>query len=230
MPGHVAVIMDGNGRWAKERRLPRFQGHRQGAKRAEEIIKKADELGVKYLTLYAFSVENWKRPKREVDGLMRLLYEFLKGNFNKLMRNNICFKVIGRKEPLPDYLWRYLMDTQLKTAGNSGLTLILALNYGSRQEILEAVRAAAKKVSRKELRVEDIQEDIFSSLLFTNGVPDPDLLIRTSGELRISNFLLWQLSYSELYFTRTLWPDFKAKDFEEAVNSFHGRLRRFGAI
>ena len=226
IPGHVAIIMDGNGRWARQRSLPRTEGHREGIKRAEEIVEAANDLGIKFVTFFAFSAENWLRPKLEVKTLMRLMDIFLKQNLKKLMENNMRLLVIGRRELVPDYLWRNMAQVQGKTKGNNGLTLVLAFNYGSRQEILDAV----KKIIEDKVKPEDLSQEKFGTFLYTAGIPDPDLLIRTSGELRISNFLLWQLSYSELYFSPVCWPDFKRSNFEEAIAIYQNRLRRFGSI
>lgn len=230
LPKHVAIIMDGNGRWAKQKGLSRVEGHREGIKRAEEIIESADEIGIKFITFFTFSSENWRRPKLEVETLMHLLDAFLKNKLKKLMENNVRLKVIGRKEPIPDYLWRNLCQTQKTTAANTGLTVILAFNYGSRQEITDAVRSIAKSVLEKRLDLEALDEKTVEGFLSTAGIPDPDLLIRTSAELRISNFLLWQLSYAELYFPKVLWPDFKRPDLEEAISVYQSRDRRFGEI
>lgn len=230
LPKHIAIIMDGNGRWASKKNLPRVEGHREGIKRAEEIIEAADEIGIKFITFFTFSSENWKRPKLEVETLMRLLDAFLKNKLKKLMENNVRLKVIGRKDPIPDYLWRNLCQTQEATANNTGLTVVLAFNYGSRQEIVDAARRIAGEVLEKRLSLEDLDEETVKGFLYTAGIPDPDLLIRTSAELRISNFLLWQISYAELYFPEVLWPDFKRPNLEEAINVYQNRSRRFGEI
>ncbi len=229
IPAHVAIIMDGNGRWARERGFARSEGHREGVKRAEEIIEEADAIGVKFLTFFAFSTENWKRSRIEVAVLMRLLDIFLKRNLSRLMKHNMRLRVIGRKEPIPDFLWKHLVSAQSKTKNNTGLTVILAFNYGARQEIVDAAKKIAKEIMAKKARAEDINEESFNSFLYTSGIPDPDMLIRTSGEVRISNFLLWQLSYSELYFPKVCWPDFKRENFQEAILEYQKRARRFGA-
>lgn len=229
IPRHVAIIMDGNGRWARERGFARSQGHREGVKRAEEILEAADEAGVKFLTFFAFSAENWKRSQAEVAVLMRLLDVFLKRNLRRLMKHNMRLRVIGRKEPIPDFLWKRLVDSQAQTKENTGLTVILAFNYGARQEIVDAVKKIAQEVGERKRRAEDINEDNFNNFLYTAGLPDPDMLIRTSGEVRISNFLLWQLSYAELYFPKVCWPDFKRDNFIEAIREYQRRARRFGA-
>lgn len=230
LPRHVAIIMDGNGRWAKERRLPRTAGHREGMKRVKEIIKEASELGLEVLTFFAFSTENWNRPKKEVDMLMRSLGDFLDKHIDELDKNNIRFKVIGRDEPIPAQILAKIKKAQGKTKNNSGLVVVLALNYGSRQEIVDAAKRFTGSVLKGELKLEDLDTGIFSRYLYTTGLPDPDLLIRTSGEMRLSNFLLWQLSYTELYFLKTYWPDFKRSDFQEAIKVYQKRERRFGAL
>lgn len=230
IPRHVAIIMDGNGRWAKERNLARTEGHREGIKRAEEILEAADDIGVKILTYFAFSTENWKRPRIEVEVLMRLLDVFLKRNIKRLLKNNMRLRVIGRREPIPEYLWKRLVSAQAQTQENNGLTVILAFNYGSRQEIVDAVGKIVKGILSEKLSLKDLDEGNFGDFLYTKGIPDPDLLIRTSGESRISNFLLWQLSYAELCFTKVHWPDFRRKNFEEAISDYQKRTRRFGAL
>lgn len=230
VPQHVAIIMDGNGRWAKARGLPRTDGHREGIKRIEEILKGAQDLGIKYLTLFAFSLENWKRPKYEVQALMRALDSYISRRLAQLQKNNVRLVVIGQREPVPDYLWKKLLKAQSQTQGNSGLTVILAFNYGSRQEIVDAARRIAEAVLGEKMRLQDLNEEVFSEFLYTRGIPDPDLLIRTSAQQRMSNFLLWQASYTELYFPKVYWPDFKREDLEEAVREYQKRERRFGAL
>lgn len=230
LPRHVAVIMDGNGRWAKSRHLPRIEGHRRGADSAREIIRTAGELGIKYLTLYAFSAENWNRPKDEVDALMKYLVHYLKSETKELNKNNVRLEVIGQIHRLPDNVQEHLRKSMETLSKNNGLTLIMALSYGSRIEIVEAVRAIAKKIKTGKLEPEDITEAVISDHLWTRNVPDPDLMIRTSGEMRISNFLLWQLSYAELVITPTLWPDFKRPQFIAALEEYTKRHRRFGGI
>jgi len=229
-PLHIAIIMDGNGRWAKERGLARTAGHREGIKRIKEIVKAAKELGVKYLTLFAFSTENWNRPKREVNMLMRYLDNFLKREIDNLNKDNIRIIVIGREKPVPTYLINRIKSAQEITAGNNGLFLIIAFNYGARQEILDAVKKYSMAVINKEEDPREINEDTFSRFLYTKDIPDPDLLIRTSGELRISNFLLWQISYAEFYFTNKYWPDFNKEELEKAIFDYQRRERRFGRI
>jgi len=229
IPRHVAIIMDGNGRWAKNKGLPRIEGHRNGAASVEEVIKGCLDLGIKILSLYAFSVENWQRPKNEVNALMRLLEQYLKTNLNKLQKNRIKLVVSGQKDDLPVSLQRQIERVGIRTKDNSGLILNLALNYGGREEILQAARAIALKVKENSLQIDDIDQNLFAAHLYTKGLPEPDLLIRTSGEQRVSNFFLWQLSYSEFYFTSKLWPDFKKADLVKAVSEYQKRQRRFGA-
>ncbi len=230
LPRHVAVIMDGNGRWARSRHLPRIEGHRRGADSAREIIRTAGELGIKYLTLYAFSAENWNRPKDEVDALMKYLVHYLKTETRELNKNNVRLEVIGQIHRLPDNVQEQLGKTITALSKNNGLTLIMALSYGSRIEIVEAARQIAQKVKAGKLDPSDITEEVISNHLWTRNVPDPDLLIRTSGEMRVSNFLLWQISYAELVITPTLWPDFKAPQFFVALEEYAKRNRRFGGI
>ena len=229
-PKHIAIIMDGNGRWAKEKNLPRTAGHREGAQRVKEIVRSARELNIGVLTLFAFSRENWSRPKREIDILMRYLGNFLGSELNNMLKNNIRFKVIGGGDPMPESLQEKIRDAEEKTGHNTGLVLVLALNYGSRQEIVEAAKKFAASVKRGEKAPEDLDVEKFSRYLYTADLPDPDLLIRTSGEMRISNFLLWQLSYTELYFPKKYWPDFKKSDLEEAILEYQNRERRFGGV
>lgn len=230
LPRHVAVIMDGNGRWAKSRHLPRIEGHRRGADSAREIIRTAGELGIKYLTLYAFSAENWNRPKDEVDALMKYLVHYLKTETKELNKSNVRLEVIGQIHRLPDNVQEHLRKSMETLSKNNGLTLIMALSYGSRIEIVEAVRQIAEKAKSGKLDPADITEEVISNHLWTRNVPDPDLMIRTSGEMRISNFLLWQLSYAELVITPTLWPDFKRPQFIAALEEYAKRHRRFGGI
>jgi undecaprenyl diphosphate synthase len=230
LPRHVAVIMDGNGRWAKSRHLPRIEGHRRGADSAREIIRTAGELGIKYLTLYAFSAENWNRPKDEVDALMKYLVHYLKTETKDLNKNNVRLEVIGQIHRLPDNVQEQLAKAIATLSKNNGLTLIMALSYGSRIEIVEAARQIAEKVKSGKLDPADITEEVISQHLWTRNIPDPDLLIRTSGEMRVSNFLLWQISYAELVVTPTLWPDFKKPQFFAALEEYAKRNRRFGGI
>jgi undecaprenyl diphosphate synthase len=230
LPQHVAVIMDGNGRWAKSRHLPRIEGHRRGADSAREIIRTAGEVGIKYLTLYAFSAENWNRPKDEVDALMKYLVHYLKTETKDLDKNNVRLEVIGQIYRLPENVQEHLKKSIATLSKNNGLTLVMALSYGSRIEIVEAVRAITEKVKRGQLETADITEKVISDNLWTRNIPDPDLLIRTSGEMRVSNFLLWQISYAELVITPTLWPDFRKPQFFGALEEYARRHRRFGGV
>jgi len=230
LPKHVAIIMDGNGRWAKQRHLPRVEGHRAGAESARVIIRTAGELGIKYLTLYAFSAENWNRPKDEVDALMKYLIHYLKSETPELNKNNVRLEVIGQIYRLPENVQEHLKKSIATLSKNNGLTLVMALSYGSRIEIVEAVRSIAEKVKQGKLDPADINEQAISQHLWTRNVPDPDLLIRTSGEMRISNFLLWQISYTELVVTPTLWPDFRKPQFFAALEEYTRRHRRFGGL
>ena len=228
VPKHVAIIMDGNGRWAKERGLPRIAGHREGINSVREITRICGEIGVKYLTLFTFSTENWNRPKREVKALMTLLLSTIKKEIKELHKNNVKFSTIGDISILPKSTEKGIKEGIELTFNNSGLNLILALNYGSRQEILSAVNNIISDINKKDIEIDSIDENIFSSYLYTNNCPDPDLLIRTSGELRISNFLLWQSAYTEMYLTDTYWPSFRENELFQAINDFQNRERRFG--
>lgn len=230
VPPHVAVIMDGNGRWAKARHLPRFEGHRVGAQSVRAIVRAAGELGIKYLTLYAFSVENWNRPKDEVDTLMKYLARYLKSELAELHRNNVRLEAIGQIWRLPEFVQKQLAETRAALAKNNGLTLIVALSYGGRTEIVEAVRELAGKVKSGQLEPAEITERLLADHLYTRHWPDPDLLIRTSGEMRVSNFLLWQISYAEFVVTPTLWPDFRKPQLVEALEEYARRHRRFGGV
>jgi len=230
LPIHIAIIMDGNGRWAKKKGNRRIFGHKNGVKAVKETVEAAGEIGIKYLTLYAFSTENWNRPKIEVDALMSLFISAVKNETKNLIKNNVRMKAIGNLETLPNSVLENLNEIIDKTKDNTGLTLILALSYSSRQEITNAVTNISKKVTSGEISIENINEELISDHLYTKEFPDPELLIRTSGEYRISNFLLWQITYSELYFTDTLWPDFSKEDFFNAVYNFQQRERRFGKI
>jgi undecaprenyl diphosphate synthase len=229
-PAHVAIIMDGNGRWATARGLPRIAGHREGVKTARAIVRAADAIGLRYLTLYAFSTENWSRPEDEVTMLMRLLEESIYRELPELMDNNVRLRVIGRTAGVPLPVRRGLDHVVGETEKNTGLTLLVAFNYGGRDELLDAFRALARRVQAGELAPDGISEADVSGALYTDGVPDPDLLIRTSGEMRVSNFLLWQIAYTELWITPTLWPDFAPADLYRAVADFQGRTRRFGGV
>ena len=230
LPRHVAIIMDGNGRWARQRHLPRIEGHRAGAESARVIIRTAGELGIKYLTLYAFSVENWNRPKDEVDALMKYLVHYLKSETPELNKNNVRLEVIGQVYRLPEAVQEHLRKSIATLAKNNGLTLIMALSYGGRTEIVDAVRDIAGKVKGGELDPADITEEVFAQHLYTRNLPDPDVLIRTSGEMRVSNFLLWQISYTELVVTPTLWPDFRKPQLYAALEEYNCRHRRFGGL
>ncbi|HPB02680.1 MAG: isoprenyl transferase [Bacteroidales bacterium] len=228
IPQHIAIIMDGNGRWAKARGLDRTEGHRQGAETVKIIVRAAAKAGVKYLTLYAFSTENWKRPKEEVDAIMDLLVFMLERETEELNRSGVRLMTIGDIGRLSDKAQNSLRKSIDVTSRNQVLTLVIALNYGSRNEILRAVSHVATDVSNKSISVEQINEDLFERYLYTNGIPDPDLLIRTSGEQRISNFLLWQLAYTELHFTPVTWPDFNEDEFKKAIVTYSSRERRYG--
>ncbi len=228
LPKHVAIIMDGNGRWAKKRGNSRVFGHKNGVKAVRAVTEAAAELEIGYVTLYAFSTENWNRPKLEVDALMSILVSTISSETKTLMKNNVKLGVIGCITNLPKDVHRKLMECINETSQNTGLTLNLALSYSSRWEITDAVRKIAEQVQSNQLKLEDINADLISNNLTTANVPDPELMIRTSGELRISNFLLWQLAYAELYFCDTLWPDFQKEDFYEALLDFQSRERRFG--
>ena len=225
IPGHVGIIMDGNGRWAALRGLPRIEGHRRGVERSREVIELAAELGLKALTLYAFSTENWRRPSSEVTTLMKLLELYLRKEVAGFMRNNIVFKAIGDVWRLPENIQSVLRETEEKTSSNKGMVLLTALSYSGRNEIIRAV----KKILYSGVKPEDLTEEVFASCLDTAGLSAPDLIIRTSGEMRISNFLLWQSAYSEFYFTDTLWPDFSDEEFVKAIDSYSKRERRLGA-
>jgi len=224
LPVHIAIIMDGNGRWAKKRHLPRTFGHKKGVERVDEIVETAGDIGLKYLTLYAFSTENWQRSKTEVAVLMKLLHHYLVKELPRMQKNNIRFNTIGDIKKLPDFVYDKLVEVKELTGNNSGLTLILALNYGGRDDIVNAINSIIKNKLNK------VTETEVSNYLYTSAIPDPDLLIRTSGEQRISNFLLWQLSYSELYFTPVLWPEFDKTEFYKAILEFQNRERRFGGL
>ncbi|MDP9175390.1 MAG: isoprenyl transferase [Planctomycetota bacterium] len=235
IPRHIAVIMDGNGRWAIGRGLPRVKGHQEGAKTVRSIVTECARLrrehgAPDFLTLYSFSLENWKRPKDEVTFLMQMYIDYLRQERPTMMENNIRFKQIGRLENLPDLVLDEVNQTLAETAGNDGLQLNLALNYGSRAEITDAVKAIAQKVAAGDIDPRDITEEIISEHLYTAGMPDPDLLIRTAGEMRVSNYLLWQISYAELVVSPVLWPDFKIEDFHKAMDEYACRNRRFGAL
>ncbi|MCR4033996.1 MULTISPECIES: isoprenyl transferase [Flavobacterium] len=228
LPKHLAIIMDGNGRWAKQQGFLRAFGHENGTKSVKEIIKTSAKLGIEYLTLYAFSTENWNRPKLEVQALMKILINSLKKELITLQENNIRLNAIGNLDKLPKTAQKELLDVMEKTKDNSRLTLTLALSYGSREELVNAVKAISDKVKNNIISIDTIDDSIINEHLYTQNLPDVDLLIRTSGEHRISNFLLWQIAYAELYFTNVLWPDFKDQDLYEAIISYQKRERRFG--
>lgn len=230
LPTHVAIIMDGNGRWAKQRLLPRVEGHRQGAESVRALVRAAGEIGIKYLTLYAFSTENWNRPKEEVDTLMKYLAHYLKSEIGELNRNNVKLEAIGQIYRLPEFVQDQLEKSKAALAKNNGLTLILALSYSGRTELVEAVRSIAAEAKQGLIEPAEINEQIIAQHLYTRHWPDPDLLIRTSGEMRISNFLLWQISYAEFVVTPTLWPDFRKPQLYEALEEYAHRHRRFGAL
>ena len=230
IPTHVAIIMDGNGRWAKKRNMPRVKGHYEGMQTVKKITKYASKLGIKYLTLYAFSTENWARPKEEVSYLMDLPEKMFTSFMPELMENNVKVEVIGVVEKLPENTRKAVEDAIEQTKNNTGLKLIFALNYGSKDEIVIAVKRIAQGAANNEYKVEEIDEQLISDNLFTKSTPDPDLLIRTSGEQRISNFLLWQIAYSEFIFTKVAWPDFVEEEFYKALLEYQSRDRRFGGL
>ena len=228
LPRHIALVMDGNGRWAQQRSLPRNAGHRAGVRAVDDVVTTARRLGVPYLTLYALSTENWLRPRREIRALMHILRIYLRKESKRMVRENIRFHTIGRLEDLPAMVQALLRETMAHTKDNDGMIFTLALSYGSRQEITDAVKRIARAVRSGELEPEDITLTTFGRFLYTAELPDPDLLIRTGGEVRLSNFLLWQASYTELYFTEVLWPDFRGDDLLRAIIEFQRRERRFG--
>lgn len=230
IPGHVAVILDGNGRWAKKKHMPRTYGHVQGSKVVEDMLSVVDDLGVKYFTVYAFSTENWKRSTEEVNTLMGILRSYLKDCVKKSMKNNVRCRVIGRREELSDDIVAAIENLEEKTRDNTGLQFTIAINYGGRDEITRAVRKLADKVKEGELKPDDITEEMISGNLDTWELPDPDLLIRSSGEQRLSNYLPWQLAYTEFYFTEVLWPDFNKEEIIRAFEKYNKRERRFGGV
>jgi len=229
-PKHIAVIMDGNGRWARQRGLPRSRGHLEGANSAKQCVEACLDIGVEYLTLYTFSTENWRRPKEEIDTLMGLLQKFLKDYTTDLRKRSVRLEAIGRLQEIPPGVQRQLRESIQATADGKSLTTILAVNYSGRTEIVDATKKIVEEVIAGRLAKDDIDADIFQKSLYTHNWPDPDLFIRTSGEMRISNFLLWQLSYTEIYVTQKLWPDFRKEDLIEAVQVFRRRNRRFGGV
>ncbi len=230
IPQHVAIIMDGNGRWAKRRGLPRTAGHAQGARVVEQILEDADHMGIRYLTVYAFSTENWTRPDAEVKALMNLLRTYMKTSLAKCAKNNVRIRVIGDKSRLDEDLQKSIAGLEESTKNNTGIGFQIAINYGARDEMRRAVEKLSKRVKKGELEPSQITEQAISDALDTAGIPDPDLLIRTCGEERLSNFLMWQLSYAELYFTDAAWPDFNKEELEKAVDAYNHRERRFGGL
>jgi undecaprenyl diphosphate synthase len=230
LPKHVAIILDGNGRWARERNLSRSQGHLEGARRVEEVVYAASDMGIKALTLYTFSTENWKRPENEVTLIMKIVSHVLNEKVQRLNERNIRFGFVGRRDGAPAEVLASIDRTMEQTAKNTGLILNMAFNYGSRLEILDAVRQISSLVQQNKIEINDIDERLFSENLYTKNLPDPDLLIRTSGEKRISNFLLWQLSYAEFYFTDKFWPEFDTSEFKKAIDDYQRRERRYGEV
>ncbi len=230
LPTHIAIIMDGNGRWAQKRFLSRIKGHEKGANTVRMVVRTCREVGIPFLTLYAFSTENWQRPKKEVAALMSLLKKFLSSEKQEMMKHKIRLNAIGRLDGLPEDVQEALDNVIYATENNQGLTINLALNYGARSEIVDMVRKISRKVEKGELNSERIDEQTVEKHLYTSGIPNPDLLVRTSGEMRISNFLLWQIAYSEIFVTDTLWPDFSEEEFLNIINSFQKRQRRFGRV
>ncbi|MBI4252068.1 MAG: isoprenyl transferase [Candidatus Tectomicrobia bacterium] len=228
LPRHIGIIMDGNGRWAKKRFLPRIAGHREGVKAVDRVVAHARRMGVKALTLYSFSLENWSRPREEVDALMGILAEYLERELRRMLREGVRFNAIGHLEDLPPFAQKMVADAMRDTAAQEGMVLTLALSYGSRREIADAARALAREAAAGKLDPEDIEEADLARHLYTAGLPELDLLIRTSGELRLSNYLLWQAAYAELYFTDLYWPDFGEQELEAAVLDFQSRVRKFG--
>ncbi len=230
LPNHIAIIMDGNGRWARMRGFPRIVGHREGIKAVRDTVTACREIGIKVLTLYAFSAENWRRPEIEVKALMMFLEEYLQRELKTLMENDIRFMTIGQIYKLPSSVQRWIHKVERETHHNKSMILTLALSYGGRTEIVDAIKAIGKDIEAGKIRPDEIDADLFSTYLYTRSLPDPDLIIRTSGETRISNFLLWQLAYAELYFTKTLWPDFRRRDLFLALIDYQHRTRRFGMV
>ncbi len=227
---HIAIIMDGNGRWAKRRGLPRSAGHKKGAETVKDIAKAVNERGIRFLTLYAFSTENWQRPAEEVKTLMDLLRQYLKYDLEEMRKNNIRIRFIGERDMLDQDIAESMAQLESKTAGNLGMTLVLAISYGARQEIVAAAKKIAALVKKGDMSESDIDLKLFSDMLYTRDIPDPDILIRTSGEQRISNYLLWQAAYAEMFFTETLWPDFSAEELDKVIEKFYSRERRYGKI
>lgn len=230
IPKHIAIIMDGNGRWAKQRKLPRTMGHKAGVETIRRVIKESHVLGIKYLTLYAFSTENWKRPDDEVSALMKLLVDYLRSELAELNKNEVVIRVLGDVKKLPKDAQKEILEAIEVTKNNKGIVLNIAFNYGGRDEIVRATKLVAKEVKNGNLDIEDIDENIFEKYLYTNGTPDPDLIIRPSGEQRISNFLLWQCAYSEFWYSNVCWPDFKEEHLHEAIYDYQNRDRRYGGV
>jgi undecaprenyl diphosphate synthase len=230
VPRHIAIIMDGNGRWARKRAMPRTYGHKQGAETVKTVVRAASELGVKYLTLYGFSTENWSRPAEEVGELMSLMRHYIRGNIAELHENGVRLKIIGERWRLAKDVLETVENAEAMTANNTGITLTIAFSYGGRQELVSAMQQLAKRVQAGQLQPEDIQASDIDNALLTAGLPDPDLLIRTSGEQRISNFLLWQMAYTEMVFLDTLWPDFNKADLQHAISTYQQRDRRYGKV
>ena len=230
IPQHVAIILDGNGRWAKSKGMPRNYGHMEGAKTVEKICEEAWKMGIKYLTVYAFSTENWKRPREEVDALMKLLRNYMKSCLKTAAKNNMVVRVIGDKTGLDDDIRKKIDELEMASANNSGLNFQIAINYGSRDEIVRSVRKIMEDVKSGKIEADQMDEAMFDSYLDTAGIPSPDLLIRTSGEQRLSNFLMWQLAYTEFYFTDVPWPAFTKEDLEKAIEKYNSRDRRFGGV
>lgn len=230
IPKHIGIIMDGNGRWAKQRNLPRAMGHRAGVETIRDVVKECNRIGVKYLTLYAFSTENWKRPKDEVNALMKLLVEYLKGEFKELNDNGVVINYIGDITKLPEVCQKELNNAYEKTKNNDGLIMNLALNYGGRDDILNAFKKLHNDINNGKINIDKISEDTISNYLYTSGMPDPDLIIRPSGEQRLSNFFLWQSSYSELWYSNLMWPDFRIAHLHKAIYDYQNRDRRYGGV
>jgi len=230
LPRHIAIIMDGNGRWAKQRKKPRIYCHRAGMESVREVVRTCAEIGIGYLTLYTFSVENWKRPKEEVDALMGMLVELLRDEVKELNEENVRIMVIGRPQDLPPYVQEELEKAIQTTKKNTGLKLVVALSYGGRRELVDSAQKITREVLEGKLKAYDLTEETFRNFLYDPSIPDPDLLIRTSGEMRISNFLLWQLAYTEIWITDIFWPDFRKKDLFQAISDYQKRERRFGGV
>jgi len=230
LPQHVAFIMDGNGRWAKKRLLPRIAGHKAGVKALKKVIQYSSEVGIKYVTVYAFSTENWRRPENEVKGILNLLITAMTNEFDELIANDVKIKMLGIEENLPEKVKEAFKNAEEKTKNNKGLQFNIAFNYGSRKEIIHSVKEISKLIKSNTINLEAIDESLLESFLYTKDIPDPDLVIRTSGEIRMSNFLLWQISYSELYFTDIYWPDFNEIAYQNALDEYSKRKRRFGSL